>query len=150
MTFKLPPRVPRKRTETDVVYSCLGAINRIRGVRGSRNNVGELKDERGIPVVYGLGTGSPDIVGAITFGGVESAVASLRALPPLAFTFAIEVKRPREDGGRGATRKQRSWMAVAERRGFLVGVARSDVEAIALVLEWISTCRSRLAALCVA
>jgi hypothetical protein len=133
----LSPRVTRKRTETDVVKSCLSAIGKIRGVRGARNNVGCLKDERGIPVTYGLGTGSPDIVGLVTIGGVNSAVDSLRHLRPRAFAFAIEVKRPVEEGGKAPTPAQKTWAKAAGRRGCWSGLARTPDEAVRFVLSLI-------------
>jgi hypothetical protein len=143
----LPPREPRKRTETDVVYGILGALNAIRGVRAVRNNVGVLEDKRGIPVSFGLGEGSPDVVGAITFGGVESFLELVRHLEPIALTFAIEVKRPRDEGGRGATRDQQAWHATAIRRGILTNVSRTPAEACDFVLEAIATFKERIFAL---
>lgn len=142
--ISLPPRVPRKITETDVTHACIVACNREKGVRCARNNVGQLKDERGIPVVYGLGTGSADVVGVITFGGVNSALEAFRFLTPTAFAFAIEIKKPKELGGRGATRPQRAWHAVARRRGMLVEVARTPDEAVFFVRGWVVEIGRRL------
>ena len=129
----LPPRKPRKITETDVTHACAAAINRRRGCRAIRNNVGCIPDKRGIPVTFGLGEGSPDLVGSITFGGVESVLVELRALEAVAITFALEIKKPRELGGRGAERNQRAWHAMARRRGVLVEVIRTPEEAVAFV-----------------
>ena len=152
----LPPRPVREPTETDLVRSILVAVNRIRGVRAARNNVGTIEDRRGIPVTFGLGEGSPDIVGVITFGGVETWAPSsscgpcdvlgadhrgpctltprgvsplLRVQDPLAVAFALEVKKPK----RYATRVQKAWHVVAKRRGLLVALVRSDVEAVDFV-----------------
>ena len=129
----LPPRAPRKVTETDVTHACAAAINRRRGCRAIRNNVGSIEDGRGIPVVFGLGEGSPDLVGAITFGGVESVLEELRALEPIPLAFALEIKKPRELGGRGAERNQRAWHHMARRRGVLVEVIRTPEDAVAFV-----------------
>lgn len=133
--IKLEPRAPRKTTETDLVYQFVVAIMRVRGVRAARNNVGSIRDKRGIPVTFGLGDGSPDIVGVITFGGVESSHVGLVKLPPIALAFGIEVKRPRELGGKAPSPNQRGWHHVARRRGFPVGVARTEEEAVAYVRE---------------
>jgi hypothetical protein len=127
--IKLAPKPERKRVETDIVHEIMLALSRIRGVRVARNNVGTLTDARGIPVTYGLGDGSPDLVGVITFGGIESTFAVCAMLEPLSVAFAIEVKQP----GRYPSKKQRTWIKVAKRRGFAVGVARSDEDAIAFV-----------------
>lgn len=133
MSIPLPPRAPRKETETDLVYLIIQAIGRMRGVRSSRNNVGTLRDSRGIPVTYGLGDGSPDIVGVITLGGIQSTLPGLIHLPPIALTFGLEVKRPREDGGKCASRDQRAYHHVARRRGFPIEVVRSIDESVEAV-----------------
>lgn len=134
--IELPPRVPRKPKETDLVRSILAAINRLPGVRATRNNVGTIEDRRGVPVTFGLGEGSPDIVGILTFGGGNTAPAErdegtllLRTLDPLAVAFAIEVKQPK----RYETRLQKAWHATARRRGLVSCVARSDEDAIAFL-----------------
>lgn len=145
--IKLEPRAPRKTTETDLVYQFVVAIMRIPGVRASRNNVGTLRDKRGIPITYGLGDGSPDIVGVLTFGGVESSHVGLVRLAPIALAFGIEVKRPREDGGKAASRAQRGWHHVAIRRGMPVGVVRTEEEAVAFVLDLRTQLSARLRAI---
>lgn len=119
MAIKLPPREPRPITETDVLKRILEALAHEPGVRAARNNVGTLTDLRGIPVTYGLGNGSPDVVGIMTFG---------RALP-IAIAFGVEVKKP----GKKAEPHQRAWHAVAKRRGMYVGVATSEEEAVTFV-----------------
>lgn len=141
-TIKLPPKTPRKRVETDIVHEILAELARVRGVRAARNNVGTIEDIRGIPVSFGLGEGSTDIVGIITFGGVESAWPGFAHLAPIAFAFGIEVKQP----GRYANRKQKTWHTVARRRGMPCGVARSREEARAFVEDLVMQLRARLAA----
>ena len=141
----LPPKAPRKRVETDIVREILVGVNAIAGVRAARNNVGTIEDVRGIPVTFGLGEGSPDIVGVISFGGVESTISSLRRMRPFAIAFGIEVKQPK----RYATPKQKAWHAVARRRGFSTCVARSDHEAVDFVhklrLELVASMRAIVA-----
>jgi hypothetical protein len=117
MAIQLGDRKPKRRTETTIVQEILGAINALPNVAASRNNVGMLKDARGIPVFYGLGEGSPDIVGIITMGAHPYAIA---------VAFGLEVKQP----GKYATRKQRAWHMVAKRMGLRTSVVRSYREAV--------------------
>ena len=125
VTIKLAPKPERKRVETDIVHDIMRALSRIRGVRVARNNVGVLEDIRGIPVTYGLGDGSPDLVGIITLGGINTFLPELAELEPWPLTIAIEVKQPK----RYPSPKQRTWHAAAKRRGLRVGVARSKEDA---------------------
>jgi hypothetical protein len=144
--IKLPPRVARKVVETDIVKETIARLSNIRGVRAARNNSGVLEDVRGIPVHFGLGTGSPDIVLIITIGGVESAVERWRDMPPVAFAFGVELKQP----GRYANRNQKAWHAVSTRRGMRVAVSRSADESeraviseIAHLTRWLESFRAR-------
>ncbi len=129
--IKLPPRPERKVKESGILGECLRAIGAIRGVRCARNNVGVLTDVRGIPVAFGLGVGSPDIVGIITIGGPESAINAYAWMPPKAFAFGLECKVQ----GKYATPAQRSWHEVAKRRGMHVDVVRAGVEAARKVTD---------------
>lgn len=79
-----------------------------------RNNVGKLKDARGVWVTYGLGVGSCDLVGIVA---------------PSGRLFAVEVKT--EDGK--TTPEQEAWIAMINRFGGVAGVARSVDEALAIV-----------------
>ena len=130
-TIALPPRPPRKRIERDIVREILVALNRIPDVRATRNNVGRIEDSRGVPVTFGLGEGSPDLVGVITFGGPSH---------PFAIAFAIEVKQP----GRYPTRIQRAWHKVAARRGMLTETCRDAGEAVDFVTRTIETIGERI------
>ena len=140
--IRLPPKPPRKVTETDIVKQCLVAINRIPGVRATRNNVGAYRNERGDLHSYGLGEGSPDIVGIITIGGPRSAIQTKvwnAIREPVAIAFGLEVKRPKLDGGRDPTPAQRAWAKVASSRGMFCGVTRSEADAVEMVQSWIWT-----------
>lgn len=66
---------------------------------------------------WGLGVGSPDLVGAVG---------------PQGRFFGLELKT--EDGRMRAEQDQ--WHAAATARGLLVGVARSEGEALGLIEEW--------------
>src|ERR1019366_9150433 len=76
--IEIPKKPPRKRIETDVTNEIRKWLGETSDVRLMRNNVGELRTvvrmrpdlgpniaEVGRPVTYGLGTGSPDLVGHI-------------------------------------------------------------------------------------
>jgi hypothetical protein len=85
-----------------------------------RNTVGHATEYdaggRARHITYGLGPGSPDVVGVLTVEG-------------LAVWVAIECKAPR---GRVAP-EQAQWLAAAERRGIACGVARSAEEAAEII-----------------
>jgi hypothetical protein len=85
-----------------------------------RNTVGHATeyDERGRArhITYGLGPGSPDVVGVLTVEG-------------LAVWVAVECKGPK---GR-LSPEQARWLAAAERRGIACGVARSADDAAAIL-----------------
>lgn len=141
--IKLAPKPERKRVETDIVHEILAELARVPGVRVARNNVGTIEDVRGIPVTFGLGEGSPDLVGILTFGGVESTYPELAELAPISLAFGIEVKQPK----RYATRQQKAWHLVAKRRGMPVGLARSKEDARAFVEDLRVQIRARLRAI---
>lgn len=137
--IELPPRPPKRRTESTLTAEIIVALNRLRGVRVARNNSGRSPKPCGVcfpklcrgcaarlryPIAFGLGDGSPDVVGILSFGGVESSLEALRDVEALAVPFGVEVKQP----GRYAERDQKAWHLVAGRRGLLVRVER-DVEA---------------------
>lgn len=131
----LPPPPPRKvDLESKIQRDSLARVNAIRGVRALRNNVGTITDHRGIPVTFGLGLGSADVVGVITFGGpngVEDVTPALERTDVglLAFAFGLEIKQP----GRYRTRTQKAWAHAAERRGVRCGLIRSADDAEAWV-----------------
>jgi VRR-NUC domain len=83
-----------------------------------RNNTGKLQDARGRWVSFGLGEGSPDLIGI------------LRARSPCAHMgrfLAIEVKLP----GKSPEVAQACWHRAAREAGALVIVAHSVAEALA-------------------
>jgi hypothetical protein len=76
-----------------------------------RNNVGRLQDIRGRWITYGLGVGSPDLVGI---------------LRPSGRMIAFEVKLP----GKSPTPEQLAWHRAAAAAGALVVVVHSVEEAL--------------------
>lgn len=106
------PPLPR---ESAILAAIRAAINATGRARLVRNNVGlgQLTDHSRIP--YGLGRGSPDLVGTLRNG----------------VCFCIEVKRP---GGR-LTDAQRAWWRAARAWGIRGGVARSVEDAMRLLDE---------------
>lgn len=145
----LPEKTARKKRETEISRAMLVALNRIPGVRVSRNNNGKSpvpctackhKLCRGcsmrlaFPIVFGLGDGSPDLVGIITIGGHKSALRQYVKHRPRAYAFGVEVKQP----GKTAERDQRAWHAVARARGMDVITATNTEEAVTFVLALIA------------
>jgi hypothetical protein len=144
VTIALPAPERARETETTISRAIRRDVGRIPGLRLARNNTGILRDERGIPIRFGLGDGSPDLVGLITFGGAQSCDPTLDLPLPLALAFGLEVKVP----GKRATRQQQAWHLVADRRGMLVQTVTSSAEAVVAVHRMIATYRSRLRNAC--
>lgn len=89
-------------------------------VRLYRNNCGVLRDQRGVPVRYGLQPGSSDLIGWRTVTITPEMVGQQVAV----FT-SIEVK-----GATGRLRpEQRQWMEAVQAAGGIAGVARSVEDA---------------------
>ena len=78
----------------------------------TRNNTGVLRDERGVPVRFGLGCGSPDLVGMLV---------------PSGRVFCLEIKQP----GKQPTVHQKAWARACRARGGFCGLARSVEDAMA-------------------
>lgn len=155
----LAPSPPRKKKETQISRSVLVAVNRIPGVRVSRNNNGrspipcvacKVKLCRAcamrlaFPITFGLGDGSPDLVGLITIGGHASAVPTLSELEPFAVAFGIEVKQP----GKTATPDQRAWHRVALSRGMHVCTVTNAEDGVVFVVDLIRQTEARLRRTC--
>lgn len=130
----LPPRPKVEDSETVILKRAMVAVNRLPDVRCSRNNNGRSPKPCGgcfpklcqrcaarlkYPILFGLGDGSPDLVGIITLRGVT--------VLPLA--FGLELKRP----GGEAAKHQELWHRQARAKGMLVAVVTSDVEAVKAV-----------------
>ena len=110
----LPARPAKRRNETRAITRPIeAALNRLPGVRVARNNTGALRDATGRLVVFGLGTGSADLVGICQVRIVRDELPGLVYAwdihrPGLTFgrAFCLEVKlpgkRPRPDQARWA------------------------------------------------
>lgn len=112
-------------TERDVQAAIMRAFAGTRDVALFRNSVGETEEwndgPRGLAsrhIRYGLGTGSADLVGVLTVGGVGVAIA-------------LEVKTAK---GR-TTPAQDAWLAAARRRGACAAVVRSVEDARRVIDE---------------
>lgn len=99
-------------TESDILASIRLSLGRLPNVLLFRNNVGGLYDKTGRFVRYGLGVGSPDLIGFT--------VRDDRAI----FT-AIEVKA--ETGV--VSPEQKNFIALVRKHGGIAGVARSVEQA---------------------
>lgn len=103
-----------KVTETQLMMAVRDALLRTGRVLLWRNNTGQLKDQRGRWVSFGLGLGSPDLVGIFKDTGQ---------------LIGVEVKTA---AGRMSP-EQKAWHQAAASAGAIVGCARSVAEAMALL-----------------
>lgn len=143
--MQLPPRAQPKLNEGDLTKLTIAALCKVPGVRARRNNVGKLPDLRGVWVHYGLGDGSPDIVGTISIGGMHSAFRS-RSSIYLSIAFAVEMKTPetivKKDMGR--TPEQVSWHDSAAQRCMKVWTCADPESAVTFVRNYIDHLQSLL------
>ncbi len=98
--------------ETAIMRAIREAVNLTPGCRCWRNHTGKVQAKDGTWHSFGLGVGSPDLVG-IAYGrllGIEVKTATGRIRP-----------------------EQRAWLEAVTRLGGVVGVCRSVDEALALV-----------------
>jgi hypothetical protein len=105
----------RPAPETDLQNEGRLCIGSLPFVRLYRNNTGTLKDERGIPVSYGLAIGSADTIGLVA---------------PHGRFLSIEWKRPGWTGPSGKSElerheKQCAWRDQILRMGGVAGFAQS-------------------------
>lgn len=137
--------------ESELTLRILDALQRSETGLYWRNNTGRLQDRTGRWVSYGLGVGSPDIIGILSIPacykvipgeytyakdladlGIESVVMReaipVSSLPGGRFV-GLEVKTERY----GVTPAQEAWMRAAAQAGALVAVVHSIEEALAAV-----------------
>lgn len=112
------PKILRRNETRELTHPIQAALNKMDGVRVWRNNSGMLKDHRGVPLRYGMGNGSADLIGCVRVGGVGR-------------YFALEVKRP----GQVPTTDQYAWMATVRLLGGFACVVHSVEEAAKAVLR---------------
>lgn len=136
--MRLPPKPPPDPTETSLVIAIRKALAELPYVALFRNNTGVLKDVRHRPVRYGLGIGSPDLVGWVTMEDVfiplsnAEAIAGVRPLiRPLSRFFALEVKRE----GQKPSPEQREWLQRINRAGGYAQVVYSVEQAKSAAVE---------------
>jgi hypothetical protein len=80
-----------------------------------RNNTGVLKNAAGIPIKFGLCVGSSDLIG----------------IAPGGRFLAVEIKTPTGK----PTPEQTRFLEAVRARGGIAGIARSPVEALALLTQ---------------
>lgn len=154
-TIPLSPRPPRRRNESrDIVRPIEVALNKLPGVKVTRNPVGLVvswhrrNDPTAHPFQAGLGLGSADIVGIVSVLGhlypywpmVPQSDPLQTQMMTIARVFALEVKRDAE-----ASRKSRSerrattiqdqarWGLAVRRMGAFYCVVHGVAEAVAAV-----------------
>ncbi len=117
-TVPLRPRAssPEDEPESVIQAQIRKHVGSLPYVRLWRNNTGQLKDRFGTTVIYGLCTGSSDLIGIVA---------------PHGRLIAIEVKSAEGK----PTPEQEAFMEIVRRFGGVAGVARSVEEAMALVEE---------------
>lgn len=130
-----------RRSETrDIVQPIIRALNRIDGVRVTRNaNLGPVVpwhkrlDPSARPILAGIGTGSADIVGIVSVQW--SHLAARPDVETIGRAIALEVKLPAADGLRAGRigPDQRRWLSVFRRFGGFAAVVHSTEEAVAAV-----------------
>ena len=131
VTVVKSPRVQRRNETRDLTKPILAALNSLPGVRIARNNTGVLKDERGIPVRYGLGLGSSDLVGicsmhiSVHLNPEDPSYMAQYRTTRVGRAFALEVKWP----GEKPTADQVRWLAAVRRLGGFACVVHSIEEA---------------------
>lgn len=117
----LPARRAGRRTETTIQGEIQQAVAAIPDVTITRNTVGRLQDRNGAWWSFGLGDGSPDLIGIYTHPrGV-------------ALAFGIEVKTEK---GR-VSADQVAWHDAMDKRGLPTFLARTEEEAVTQVRRWI-------------
>ena len=102
-------------------------------VRLYRNNCGVLRDQRGVPVRYGLQPGSGDLIGWRTITITPEMVGQR-----VAVFASIEVK---STTGR-VRQEQQQWLDAVQAAGGIAGVARSVEDAQQLLCDKTSTSAS--------
>lgn len=144
MEIKTDVRKRRRNETRDLTHPIIYTLNRMEGVRVTRNNTGVLDRPEGGKLQYGLGVGSADVVGVVACHCVTvprhlECLARGQAAHPTATigrAFCLEVKwpgiKPKDD--------QMRWMAVVRRLGGFAAVVHSVDEAI----EAVDRCRKGL------
>lgn len=97
-----------EKSESQILGELLKWLNEQPGVWAHRNQVGGVKAGARF-IRYGLGTGSPDVVGSVTLSGGVSV------------PMGIEAKR----GDGKLSGAQEAWLRRAHSFGWLVGVCKS-------------------------
>lgn len=103
-------------TEADIMRRCQKLATDL-GARLFRNNTGVLPDHRGVPVRFGLATGSSDLIGWVPVTITADMVGQT-----LAVFASVEVKAEK---GRVRS-EQKVWLDMVRRFGGFAGIARND------------------------
>lgn len=113
--MNLPPRAAKRYTESTLLAECREWANAQPDVRVWRNNVGKLQDANGRWVSYGLGIGSPDLIGVVR---VPVFVVGEDAR---GIFLGAECKLV----GARVSSEQEEWLMMIERFGGVAGIVRS-------------------------
>lgn len=110
--------LPDNASETTISAAIRSHVNRFPWAKLWRNNNGSLEDKTGRWVTYGLGTGSPDLIGVVA--NRETGIGIF---------VGIEVKK----GARDLEHDQKEWRTMLTELGAVHGVANCVEDAIAAV-----------------
>lgn len=106
-TTRKPAKV-KKYNETDLVHEIINYLNESGRVLAFRNNTGAIKKGPRF-IRYGLGTGSPDIVGILEDGAF----------------LALEIKLPGKGKKSEPSEEQAAWLTQAHDHGAVAFCATS-------------------------
>src|SRR5882672_4792967 len=131
----LTARKANRKTETALTREIMVALNRLPGVRVFRNNTGALPDRTGRIVYYGLGTGSPDLVGWKVMS-LAKAVGGVAVWYDQAVFLGIEVKVPgKMKAHPEILENQDTWRDMIQNAGGLYFRVTSVGDAIAALVD---------------
>lgn len=110
--------LPDNASETTISAAIRSHVNRLPWAKLWRNNNGSLEDRNGRWVTYGLGTGSPDLIGVVV--NLQTGIGTF---------VGIEVKK----GARDLEHDQKEWRTMLTDLRAVHGVANCVNDAIAAV-----------------
>lgn len=133
---------PRRSETTELVHPIRLALNKMPGVRVSRNNCGVLEWAPGKMLKYGLGDGSSDLVGIVQMPQFPVAIVT-----SFGRVFCLEIKRHAVRRAHADIRRyQERWRGAVKRLGGFAGLieAKSTEDGIAKAIAAVDRCREGL------
>jgi hypothetical protein len=127
------PSIPPRKQGNELEGTIQDGVRRVFNAHASghvwRNNTGALPDRYGRWVEYGLAPGSADLIACMT---VRLPCPHCSGpLPPIGRFVAIETKTR----AKKAEAHQAHWLGLVNAAGGVAGVARSDADALSLIVR---------------